>query len=253
MIRLTKIFFGDTPYRYLLFGRTRLPSVIRLDKTPEACSFDKTAQREVFVYSPLDSLVKIKIDKYTFCSRPIRWLGRILIQERLLFQVNSRSEYSGNEAYLTVGLKPVEAFAWGMALNPLNSWGSIYFMKHCRSATNGAEYFRASSRSKRLVLLEKLCAGTAALAKAGLYNRDQHFGNVLIDDNEEFIWIDTHVSRLPFFRKRRFRTAIESVSRKMPNDEFRRLARKLLEQKLLGKKSTSMPDFKPSKSSDFPD
>ncbi len=232
MIQLTKINFGDSQRWYLLFGRTRLPSVISLDKTEAIQTLDRAGRREVFLYRPLDALVKVKLDKYTFLSHPLRWLGRVVIQERLFLQVNSRKEYRGNKAYRDAGLKPVKAFAWGVALNPFNSWGSVYFMEYCRTATNGKIYFDHAVRDKKLELVDRLISAMVALVKSGYYNRDQHFNNVMIDENEVFIWIDTHVSRLPRGGKRGMRTVIENASRKMPTIEFKKVARDILEQKL---------------------
>lgn len=234
MIRLASIDFeGKRRRRYLLVGNTSLPRVIKLEKSPEILCHDKENNREVFLYKPLDALVKIKIDKYTLKSNPIRWIGRI-IQERLFLQVNGRKEYIGNAIHAKAGLEPVETFAWGLALNPFNRWGSIYFMRYCPAATNGAEYFRGSDESEKMELIENLCEGTAALARYGYYNRDQHFGNVLIDSNRRFVWIDTHVTRLPLLRKRAISTAIESTVRKIPKGMYRDVARSLLEKKLNG-------------------
>lgn len=215
LMHLRRITFHDKPRWYLFFGSASLPADLQPEKPATVQELDTLCRSRFFLHQPTGSLLMVKLDKYSPRRHFLRWLGRMVIYERLLLQVDAHKEYRGNRIYRRAGLSPVPALAWGVALNPFNPMGSVFIMDYLSDAVSGWTWFDQSDDSARRALLDKVCDGLARLANLGYYNRDAHLGNLMVRRGGEILWIDTHLSRLPRNSAKRKKTLIESVTRKI--------------------------------------
>ena len=143
-------------------------------------------------------LFKFVIDKHA-PQQFVHWLGRDVIDKRLCRQHDSRKEYASNRKLVSVGHAVVPTFGYGIALNPLNSWGSVHVMAWLSDCISGQVYYdRYASENARKWLAERLAHSVTTLAKSGYYHDDLTLANVMINvHDKKFVWVDTRIKRLP--------------------------------------------------------
>ncbi|HSP31355.1 MAG TPA: lipopolysaccharide kinase InaA family protein, partial [Halomonas sp.] len=142
-------------------------------------------------------LAKVVPDKFIKRRFPIKWLLRDYMEKRWLWQSDARKEYLSLQILRRAGLKTPECLGWGLSLNPGNRNASLLLMEHMVHARPGGELFIAMGEAYRQRFLDLFCKQVMQLAKAGYLHRDLHYNNLLITTGGEFVWIDTHVKRLP--------------------------------------------------------
>lgn len=232
VLTLTKLTLDGRPRWYLFFG-SRLPSPLVVHKPEAVRAFERTGRCLFYLHAEPPLLLKVKVDKYSPGRQLLRWIGRILLWERLLLQTDAHTEFRGNRRYRSAGLSPVVAHGWGVALNPLNRLGSVYVMDYLADAVSGKKFFEQAGEEERRAFLDAFCDDVVRLARHGLYSRDAHLDNLLVTGEGRFVWIDTRLSRLPFSRGRRKKVLVESVARKILGQEYREYVRARL-TRLLG-------------------
>lgn len=217
------------PRWYLLRSGFFPRHAIRLEGNAAMQRLESIGSSRFYLEPVSQTLFKFARDKYAWHRQPVKWLTRDILENRLLAGGDAIKEWRSNRTLRRAGLDVVECRGVGIALNPFNSLGSVYAMAYLPGARSGEAYFKALDEFRRRDFVEKLCREVIQLADHGYYHRDLHYGNFLVDGKDEFIWIDTHVRRLPKSPDKR-RNCLESMlsARKLQGAAYRDLVRDYL-------------------------
>ncbi|WP_127062284.1 hypothetical protein [Vreelandella nanhaiensis] len=164
---------------------------------------DSQSNSHFYVQAQSGTLFKLVRDKYSPKEHFWRWLGRDIISKRLAGTYDARKEFASRRILEQLGQHTVDVRCYGVALNFLNPLGSLYAMKHIENCVTGSVYFETLDEAGRYSFIETLSLQVIQLAKAGYYHRDLHLDNLLMDDQQRLIWIDTHIKALPSSSKKR--------------------------------------------------
>ncbi|PRY67377.1 lipopolysaccharide kinase InaA family protein [Halomonas ventosae] len=194
---LLDIPFNDRRRRYLAFHADGLPDRLALASTTTTAAFEAVGSSRFFLSADGRILAKVVPDKFGKRRAPLRWLLRDYLEKRWLGQSDARKEYQSLQRLRRAGLATPHCHGWGISLNPGNRNASLLLMEHVQDARPGGEVFDALDEDGRLVFLERFCREVAQLARAGYVHRDLHYNNLLIDRDENLVWIDAHLRRVP--------------------------------------------------------
>nr|WP_221188527.1 lipopolysaccharide kinase InaA family protein [Halomonas cerina] len=189
--------FNDRRRRYLIFHANGLPDRLTLASTTTTAAFEAVGSSRFFVSADQQILAKVVPDKYRKSQSPLKWVLRDYLEKRWLAQSVARKEFLSLQILRRAGLKTPRCHGWGISLNPGNRNASLLLMEHMRDARPGGEVFDEMDEDARQAFLERFCHEVAQLAHAGYVHRDLHYNNLLVTDQNEILWIDTHVRRLP--------------------------------------------------------
>ncbi|MDV6320066.1 hypothetical protein [Chromohalobacter sp. HP20-39] len=223
---------GVTRWYYL---RTRFPfpSHIALQQPETTQDMEAVGSSRFFLDTASNTLFKLVADKHAVHREPFRWWIRDILEKRLLGGFDGLKEWQSNARIRQAGLRAIECRGVGVALNPFNPLGSLLAMEHLDEGESGADYFRRESEEARLAFLQSMCDDAVALIHHGYYHRDFHYGNLLLDDAGEIVWIDTHVKRLPQDAHQRRQTIIAMLSpTKLQGERYRAFAEAYLIRQL---------------------
>ncbi|WFM69794.1 lipopolysaccharide kinase InaA family protein [Halomonas sp. CKK8] len=196
-MKLLDIPFDDRRRRYLVFHPDGLPDRLALASTTTTAAFEAVGSSHFFLSADRQILAKVVPDKFSKRQAPFKWLLRDYLEKRWLAQSDARKEFLNLRILRKVGLKTPRCHGWGISLNPGNRNASLLLMEHLQDARPGGEVFDALDEDGRLAFLNRFCREVAQLALAGYEHRDLHYNNLLIDRNENIVWIDAHLRRLP--------------------------------------------------------
>ena len=227
MAKIIKIGIDGKNYYYYTNMRS---DDIQLYKTKETDTANQKGSSEFFFEGQRNILAKIKNDKYPASILSVKWLARIF-HERILWQADSIKEFQGSKIFKRAGLCVAKSYGYAIALNPYNKHSSIFFLEYIPSATRGIDYFNQAESDEKLHFIDRFCQDISNLAKINFYSRDAHFGNILITKENDVIWVDTHVYRLPILEKHKYQTLFRFFTKKIPLD-YRAVADKLLRKHL---------------------
>ncbi|MBP5979609.1 MAG: hypothetical protein KA748_05350 [Halomonas sp.] len=190
---------------------------------------DSQSSSHFYVQAQSGTLFKLVRDKYSPKENFWRWLGRDIISKRLTGSYDARKEFTSRRILEQLGQHTVDVRGYGVALNFFNPLGSLYAMEHMQNCMTGSAYFEMLDEAGRYTFIETLSLQIIQLAKAGYYHRDLHLDNLLMDDQQQLIWIDTHIKALPASSKKRA-ALLESM---LTNSRIERVAyRAYLHEKL---------------------
>jgi len=196
-VTLLDIPFDERRRRYLVFHPNGLPQRLSLASTTTTAAFEAVGSSRFYISADQRILAKVVPDKFDRRATPTKWLLRDYLEKRWLGQSDARKEFLSLEILRRAGLATPRCHGWGVSLNPGNRNGSLLLMEHMQDARPGGEVFDALDETARLAFLERFCRQVARLAHAGYMHRDLHYNNLLIDRDNNIVWIDTHVRRLP--------------------------------------------------------
>jgi tRNA A-37 threonylcarbamoyl transferase component Bud32 len=199
-VKLLDIPFNDCRRRYLVFHPNGLPDRLQLSSTSTTQAFEAVGSSRFYVSEDQRILAKVVPDKFFKRRSPLKWLLRDYLEKRWLLQSDARKEYQSLQILRSAGLKTPDCLGWGLSLNPGNRNASLLLMEHVQDTRPGGEVFDALDEEGRLAFLEHFSREVLQLARAGYVHRDLHYNNLLIASNDDILWIDAHVRRLP--RKR---------------------------------------------------
>jgi len=196
-VKLLELPFDDGQHRYLVFHPDGLPDRLSLASTATTQAFEAVGSSRFFVSQDQRILAKVVPDKFARCQAPFKWLLRDYLEKRWLGQSDARKEFLSLQILRRAGLATPRCHGWGVSLDPGNRNGSLLLMEHVQNARPGGEVFDELDEQGRLAFLERFCQEVARLARAGYVHRDLHYNNLLIDEDENIVWIDAHLRRLP--------------------------------------------------------
>ncbi|QTP58900.1 hypothetical protein HNO53_09390 [Billgrantia antri] len=196
-MKLLDIPFDDRRRRYLVFHANGLPDKLALASTTTTAQFEAIGSSRFFVSRDGKLLAKVVPDKFRKAQAPLKWLLRDYIEKRWLAQCDARKEYNSLRILRRAGLATPRCHGWGLSLNPGNRNASLLLMEQVHDARPGGEVFKEMSEANRIAFLERFCAEVIQLAHTGYVHRDLHYNNLLLTKDEELIWVDSHVRRLP--------------------------------------------------------
>ncbi|MDR9439900.1 MAG: lipopolysaccharide kinase InaA family protein [Halomonas sp.] len=194
---LLDIPFNDRRRRYLVFHPDGLPDRLALASTTTTEAFEAVGSSRFYVSADQQILAKVVPDKVQKREAPLKWLLRDYLEKRWLGQSDARKEYLSLGILRRAGLKTPRCHGWGISLNPGNRNASLLLMEHLQDARPGGDVFVELDEEGRFAFLERFCQEVARLAHAGYVHRDLHYNNLLVGKNDELLWIDSHVRRLP--------------------------------------------------------
>lgn len=168
-----------------------------LSQTPWMQHLERVSSSHFYLEPVSNSLFKISRDKYSPRAHFWRWLSRDIISKRLAGGLDALKEYLSNRTLARLGQRTIDVRLYGVALNPFNPLGSLYAMEFLADCSTGREYFERLDEKARVAFMARFCDLVIELAEAGFYHRDLHLTNIMVDEAENIIWIDTHIKRLP--------------------------------------------------------
>nr|WP_221195913.1 RIO1 family regulatory kinase/ATPase [Halomonas organivorans] len=189
--------FNDRRRRYLVFHADGLPSKLRLASTTTTAAFEAVGSSRFYLSEDGHILAKVVPDKFAKRQAPLSWLSRDYLEKRWLLQSDARKEFLSLRILNRAGLTTPHCYGWGLSLNPVNRNASLLLMEHKQRARPGGEVFDALDAAGQRHFLERFCAEVATLANAGYIHRDLHYNNLLVTDDDQLVWVDTHIRRLP--------------------------------------------------------
>lgn len=189
--------FMNECYRYAIFFSNGISDDLNFisNSTTEKCEL--LGSSRFYISEDGCILGKVTSDKYSRTNHPIKWLLHDYMEKRLLLQADAAKEYRSLMTLRRAGLRTPRCYGWGVSFQPGNSGGSLLLMEHVQGARPGGDVFDTMTEAERLVFLSRFSQEVALLAKAGFVHRDLHYNNLLLDGNDNIIWIDAHVRRLP--------------------------------------------------------
>lgn len=196
-MKLLNLPFDGKPHRYLVFHPRRLPDTLQLVSTATTDAFEALASSRFFLSRDGQILAKVVPDKFDRRQAPFKWLGRDYLEKRWLGQSDARKERHSARILQHLGLNTPFYHGWGVSLNPANRNASLLLMEYITDARLGGEVFKARDEQDRLGLVDRLCDEVAHIARHGYAVRDLHYNNLMVSKNNELVWLDTHLRRLP--------------------------------------------------------
>ena len=226
---LLDIPFNDRRRRYLVFHSDALPDRLALASTTTTAAFEAVGSSRFYVSADQQILAKVVPDKFRKRKAPFKWLLRDYLEKRWLGQSDARKEFLNLRTLRQAGLKTPRCHGWGISLNPGNRNASLLLMEHMQQARPGGEIFDALDEIGRQAFLERFCREVAQLAHAGYVHRDLHYNNLLIDSEENIVWIDAHLRRLPAKRADQWPALKTSLTvNKLRGEAYRHYAQQCL-------------------------
>lgn len=200
--KLQRFLFPERPCWYLIRKAQDGTRLSWHDLEPMSL-LDSPSISHFYVQAEPGTLFKLVRDKYSPKEHFWRWLGRDIISKRLAGSYDARKEFTSRRILKQLGQHTVEVRCYGVALNFLNPLGSLYAMEHMQDCVTGSAYFEALDEAGRYAFIETLSLQIIQLAEAGYYHRDLHLDNLLMDNQQRLIWIDTHIKALPASSQKR--------------------------------------------------
>lgn len=200
--KLQRFLFPDRPYWYWIRKAQNGPR-LSWHGLESMSPLDSQSSSHFYLQAQSGTLFKLVRDKYSPKEHFWRWLGRDIISKRLAGSYDARKEFTSCRILKQLGQHTVDVRCYGVALNFLNPLGSLYAMEHMQNCVTGSVYFEALNEAGRYTFIETLSLQIIQLAEAGYYHRDLHLDNLLMDDQQRLIWIDTHIKALPASSKKR--------------------------------------------------
>lgn len=226
--KLQRFLFPEKPYWYLIHRAQTEPS-LSLQTLKPLPHLDRHASSHFYIQPKSSTLFKLVRDKYSPKDDFWRWLGRDIIAKRLAGSFDAHKEFTSRRILEQLGQHTVAVRCYGVALNFLNPLGSLYAMEHMGNCLTGSTYFETLDEAGRHAFIDTLSLQIIQLANAGYYHRDLHLDNLLIDEQQQLVWIDTHVKSLPTSSKKR-RALLENAlaNSRIPTDTYREQLRNRL-------------------------
>lgn len=198
---------------------------IELDGSDAMQRLERIGSSRFYLEKTTRTLFKVVEDKYDRRHHPGKWFARDILEKRLLYANDATKEWRSNRILRRAGLATLDCRGVGIALNAFNPLGSVYAMPYLVDAVSGETYFKGLPEPERRAFVRRLCDEVLRLARLGYCHRDLHYGNFMVDTQGQFIWIDTHVRRLPRRRDRRRKILERMLSpTKLQGQAYRDLA-----------------------------
>ena len=209
-MKIARIWFQSERSWFLLLNADGLPKEIRV--TQEGCNVSggHPAKRQFGLCHGGNALVKMKRQKYLPSENPLAWFFRVLIRDRLFFQIESRKERTGNKRLSRIGLKVAQNLGWGVSINPLNQWLCVYISAMVKAKTV-CEAFKELEQRRRREILEHIADSLVKCVANGFVIKDPTLVNILVGEEGELIFVDTETKRV-FSRRHAIRTLHRSLS-----------------------------------------
>ena len=207
-----RLTIGGTPHWYVMRSPFFSSQCLDLVQDEAMQRLEAIGSSHFYLERDTQTLFKLVRDKYDARHRFAKWLSRDILDKRLLGGGDAFKEWRSNRILRRAGLQTVECRGLGVAVNILNPLGSLYAMPYLSGIESGEAHFRRLDEPQRLTFIERLCDDVIVLARHGYYHRDLHYGNVMVSQAGEPIWIDTHIRRLPHGEGKRRQRLVDMLS-----------------------------------------
>lgn len=211
-MKLLDIPFNDRRRRYLVFHERDLPPRLALASTSTTDAFEAAGSSRFYTSQDGRILAKVVPDKFSTRLEPFKWLTRDYIEKRWLAQSDARKEYLSMRILARAGLRTPRFHGWGLSLNPANRNGSLLLMEQVKNAEMGGERFERFDEPERKMLLDQIADEVVILARAGYLHRDLHLNNLLVSPDNELIWVDAHLRRIPRRKEHQWPALVATLS-----------------------------------------
>lgn len=193
----------DGSYRYRLHHAQGLSGYLTLHANQRTQHFIEIGSSQFFLSADNRWLFKFSPSKYSPHQRWFKWMLRDVLSTRLMGKYDARREYKSARVLARLGQQTVRCYGYGMPTRLANPLGSLYVMEYMGDAVSGREHMARLDEDSREHFFDRVMEWVIALARAGYAHRDLHLGNLMVTAQEDLVWIDTHVRRLPRQRARR--------------------------------------------------
>nr|WP_300310975.1 lipopolysaccharide kinase InaA family protein [Halomonas sp.] len=211
-MKLLDIPFNDRRRRYLVFHPRNLPERLALASTTTTQAFEAVGSSRFYTSQDGKILAKVVPDKFSKRQHPLQWLTRDYLEKRWFAQSDARKEYLSMRILHRTGLRTPRFHGWGLSLNPVNRNASLLLMERIEHAQMGGDRFREMDEPCREQLLDRVADEVLMLAKAGYLHRDLHLNNLLVTPDNELIWVDAHLRRMPNNPSRQWPALLATLS-----------------------------------------
>lgn len=182
----------DGQYRlYWLFHNTIEDDDILCISNSQTQSLEKRGSSRFFLIKKINHLCKCQEDKFRPSKNIWKWFFRDIFERRVLGKADSLREFRSRNIMRSAGLKTLDYHSVGIALNPMNKFGSWLVMDYRPELLTLRQYLE-NNREDDVFFYDLLSEDIIKLAKLGYLNTDMHLNNILVD-GKTLIWIDTHV------------------------------------------------------------
>ncbi|WP_156816471.1 RIO1 family regulatory kinase/ATPase [Oceanimonas smirnovii] len=208
-------------FRYLMFSSLNY-SALNFISNSKTENFELLGSSTFFISENEKVIGKVKPDKYNIKTNLLKWFFHDFVEKRIFFQTDAIKEYRSLNIIKKAGLKTPECYGFGVSFNPLNKNGSLLLVEFLKNIRVGGEVFDELNETSRLKFLDKFSEEVAILIKLGYVHRDLHYNNILVDCDNNIIWIDAHVKKLPSNNKKRASAILKSFDvEKLRGEKYR--------------------------------
>ena len=211
-MKLLDIPFNDRRRRYLVFHARNLPERLALASTTTTQAFEAVGSSRFYTSQDGKILAKVVPDKFSKRQHPLQWLTRDYLEKRWFAQSDARKEYLSMRILHRTGLRTPRFHCWGLSLNPANRNASLLLMERIEHAQMGGDLFKEMDEPCRERLLDRVADEVLMLARAGYLHRDLHLNNLLVTPDNELIWVDAHLRRMPNSQAKQWPALLATLS-----------------------------------------
>ncbi len=121
---------------------------------------------------------------------------------RRLWNSQGYREAKGSRLLRSMGIATPKIYGWGFAIYSPSGFDSFILMQKITDSRPLRDYLNAAdlSISFRHSLLSRVREDLQKMIMAGIYHKDAHFKNILLDQNTP-IWIDNDIGKLNSYKK----------------------------------------------------
>ena len=118
---------------------------------------------------------------------------------RRSFRSQGKREFNGSRTLLRLGLKCPEPVGYGINLVPWSRFDSIFICRHLPDTVTARHQLESlKEKADRERIIEAAARDLAVMLKNNLFQRDAHFGNILLDPAymDDLYWIDNDLQQI---------------------------------------------------------
>ena len=118
---------------------------------------------------------------------------------RRCFRSQGKREFNGSRTLLRLSLKCPEPVGYGINLVPWSRIDSLFISRHLPNAVTARHQLESlKEKADRDRIIEASARDLAVMLKNNLFQRDAHFGNILLDPAcmDELYWIDNDLQKI---------------------------------------------------------
>lgn len=116
---------------------------------------------------------------------------------RKYFRSQAKREFTASLKLQSIGISTPAVFGYGYSVSPFSRYESILFIEYKKGMLNGFE-FLANTRdgALRKDFLKNVARDIKIMNKNNLHHRDCNFGNILVGEGMNLLWIDNDVRHI---------------------------------------------------------